>query len=209
MQLRAEEISAIIKKQIQNYEKAALTTETGTVLSVGDGIARIYGLEGAMAGELFEFPGPLMGLVLNLESDNVGGVGFGGVSDRERGVGRSAHWANPRRWRGRGARRASGECPRSSDRRKGPHRDAPSPTRRAQGSGNPRPPAGQRAATDRPQGHRQHGPDRPWAARAHHRRSSDGKDRGRRRHHHQPEGPGRLLLLRSHWAKAVDRRERG
>jgi hypothetical protein len=46
MQLRAEEISAIIKKQIQNYEKAALTTETGTVLSVGDGIARIYGLEG-------------------------------------------------------------------------------------------------------------------------------------------------------------------
>ncbi len=57
MQLRAEEISAIIKKQIQNYEKAALTTETGTVLSVGDGIARIYGLEGAMAGELLEFPG--------------------------------------------------------------------------------------------------------------------------------------------------------
>ena len=45
MQLRAEEISAIIKKQIQNYEKAALTTETGTVLSVGDGIARVYGLE--------------------------------------------------------------------------------------------------------------------------------------------------------------------
>ena len=57
MQLRAEEISAIIKKQIQNYEKAALTMETGTVLSVGDGIARIYGLEGAMAGELLEFPG--------------------------------------------------------------------------------------------------------------------------------------------------------
>jgi F-type H+-transporting ATPase subunit alpha len=49
MQLRAEEISQIIKKQIQSYEKAALTMETGTVLSVGDGIARIYGLEGAMA----------------------------------------------------------------------------------------------------------------------------------------------------------------
>ena len=55
MQLRAEEISQIIKKQIQNYEKAALTNETGTVLSVGDGIARVYGLEGAMAGELLEF----------------------------------------------------------------------------------------------------------------------------------------------------------
>ncbi len=77
MQLRAEEISSIIKKQIQSYEKAALTTETGTVLSVGDGIARIYGLEGAMAGELVEFPGGIMGLVLNLESDNVGAVLFG------------------------------------------------------------------------------------------------------------------------------------
>ena len=64
MQLRAEEISNIIKRQIQNYEKATVTTETGTVLSVGDGIARVYGLEGAMAGELLEFPGNLMGLVL-------------------------------------------------------------------------------------------------------------------------------------------------
>jgi F-type H+/Na+-transporting ATPase subunit alpha len=85
MQLRAEEISAIIKKQIQNYEKAALTTETGTVLSVGDGIARIYGLEGAMAGELLEFPGNLMGLVLNLEADNVGAVCFGDVSNVKEG----------------------------------------------------------------------------------------------------------------------------
>jgi F-type H+/Na+-transporting ATPase subunit alpha len=85
MQLRAEEISAIIKTQIQNYEKAALTTETGTVLSVGDGIARIYGLEGAMAGELLEFPGNLMGLVLNLESDNVGAVCFGEVTGIKEG----------------------------------------------------------------------------------------------------------------------------
>jgi F-type H+-transporting ATPase subunit alpha len=85
MQLRAEEISSIIKKQIQNYEKAALTTETGTVLSVGDGIARIYGLDGAMAGELLEFPGGLMGLVLNLESDNVGAVCFGEVSNVKEG----------------------------------------------------------------------------------------------------------------------------
>ena len=77
MQLRAEEISQIIKKQIQGYEKTALTTETGTVLSVGDGIARVHGLEGAMAGELLEFPGGLMGLVLNLEADNVGTVLFG------------------------------------------------------------------------------------------------------------------------------------
>ncbi len=77
MQLRAEEISQIIKKQIQGYEKATLTMETGTVLSVGDGIARVYGLDGAMSGELLEFPGTITGLVLNLESDNVGAVLFG------------------------------------------------------------------------------------------------------------------------------------
>jgi F-type H+-transporting ATPase subunit alpha len=86
MQLRAEEISSIIKKQIQNYEKAALTTETGTVLSVGDGIARVYGLEGAMAGELLEFPGNLMGLVLNLEADNVGSACFGEVTNVKEGA---------------------------------------------------------------------------------------------------------------------------
>jgi len=80
MQLRAEEISAIIKKQIQAYDGAPLTTETGTVLSVGDGIARVYGLDGAMSGELLEFPGGLMALVLNLETDNVGAVCFGDVS---------------------------------------------------------------------------------------------------------------------------------
>jgi len=86
MQLRAEEISSIIKKQIQNYEKAALTTETGTVLSVGDGIARVYGLESAMAGELLEFPGNLMGLVLNLEADNVGAACFGDVANVKEGA---------------------------------------------------------------------------------------------------------------------------
>jgi F-type H+-transporting ATPase subunit alpha len=86
MQLRAEEISQIIKKQIQSYEKAALTMETGTVLSVGDGIARVYGLEGAMAGELLEFPGNLMGLTLNLESDNVGVALFGDTAAIKEGA---------------------------------------------------------------------------------------------------------------------------
>jgi F-type H+-transporting ATPase subunit alpha len=85
MQLRAEEISQIIKKQIQGYEQVALTQETGSVLSVGDGIARGYGLEGAMAGELLEFPGNLMGLVLNLESDNVGAVLFGDATHVKEG----------------------------------------------------------------------------------------------------------------------------
>jgi F-type H+/Na+-transporting ATPase subunit alpha len=72
MHLRADEISQLIKKQIQNYDRAALVSETGTVLSTGDGIARVYGLEGAMAGELVEFPNGVNALVLNLEQDNVG-----------------------------------------------------------------------------------------------------------------------------------------
>jgi F-type H+-transporting ATPase subunit alpha len=72
MQIRAEEISAIIKRQIEDYDRKVDVAETGTVLSVGDGIARLYGLEGAMAGELLSFPHDVHGLVLNLEEDNVG-----------------------------------------------------------------------------------------------------------------------------------------
>ena len=86
MQLRAEEISSIIKKQIQSYERQSLTTETGTVLSIGDGIARIYGLEGVQSGELLEFPGNLMGLALNLEADNVGAALFGDVAGIKEGA---------------------------------------------------------------------------------------------------------------------------
>jgi F-type H+-transporting ATPase subunit alpha len=71
-ELKAEEISQIIRKQIEGYEQQVEVSETGTVISVGDGIARIYGLEKAMAHELLEFPGDLFGVVLNLEEDNVG-----------------------------------------------------------------------------------------------------------------------------------------
>jgi F-type H+-transporting ATPase subunit alpha len=77
MEIRAEEISQILKEQIKNYEARVSVAETGTILSVGDGIARVYGLENAMAGELLEFPGGLMGMVLNLEEDNVGAAIFG------------------------------------------------------------------------------------------------------------------------------------
>ena len=70
--IRAEEISEIISSQIKDYEKKLDVSETGTVLSVGDGIARIYGVENAMAMELLEFPGGILGMVLNLETDNVG-----------------------------------------------------------------------------------------------------------------------------------------
>jgi len=77
MQIRAEEISEIIKQQIQDYDKKVEVSETGSVISVGDGIARLHGLENAMAGELLEFPGNIMGMVLNLEADNVGAAILG------------------------------------------------------------------------------------------------------------------------------------
>ncbi len=72
MEIKAEEISQIIRQQIEQYDQKVSVVETGTVLTVGDGIARVYGLAGAMAGELLEFPHGVTGIVLNLEEDNVG-----------------------------------------------------------------------------------------------------------------------------------------
>lgn len=80
MDIRAAEISSILKKQIKDFGKEAQVSEIGQVLSVGDGIARVYGLDNVQAGEMVEFPGGIMGMALNLEVDNVGIVIFG--SDR-------------------------------------------------------------------------------------------------------------------------------
>ena len=77
MEIRADEISRIIREQIKDYGKKVEVTETGTVLSQADGVARIYGLAGAAAGELLEFPHGIRGLVLNLEEDNVGAAIMG------------------------------------------------------------------------------------------------------------------------------------
>jgi F-type H+-transporting ATPase subunit alpha len=85
MQLKAEEISRIIKQQIEQYDRKVEVMETGTILTVGDGIARVYGLDGAMAGELLEFPHDVMGMALNLEEDNVGVVLFGEDSELKEG----------------------------------------------------------------------------------------------------------------------------
>ena len=81
MDIRAAEISAILKDQIKNFGREAEVSEVGQVLSVGDGIARVYGLDNVQAGEMVEFPGGIRGMTLNLETDNVGIVIFG--SDRE------------------------------------------------------------------------------------------------------------------------------
>ena len=77
VKIRPDEISSVIRQQIEQYTQEAQVVNVGTVLSVGDGIARIYGLEKAMAGELLEFQDGTIGVALNLESDNVGAVLMG------------------------------------------------------------------------------------------------------------------------------------
>ncbi|RWM77433.1 MAG: F0F1 ATP synthase subunit alpha [Mesorhizobium sp.] len=85
MDIRAAEISAILKDQIKNFSKEAEVSEVGQVLSVGDGIARVYGLDNVQAGEMVEFPGGIRGMALNLEADNVGVVIFGADRDIKEG----------------------------------------------------------------------------------------------------------------------------
>jgi F-type H+-transporting ATPase subunit alpha len=84
-QIRADEIERILREEIENYEKAVEVSEVGSVISVGDGIARIYGLEKVMAGELIEFPHGVSGIALNLEEDQVGAVLLGDYTEIKEG----------------------------------------------------------------------------------------------------------------------------
>ena len=132
--IRAAEISAILKNEIANFGNEAEVTEVGQVLSVGDGIARVYGLDNVQAGETVEFENGVQGMALNLETDNVGIVIFGADRDIKEGqtvkrtgaivevpVGKRT--ARPRR------RRA-----RQSDRRQGPDQRDAALARRRQGA---------------------------------------------------------------------------
>ena len=85
MDIGAAEISAILKEQIANFGSEADVAEVGQVLSVGDGVARVYGLDNVQAGEMVEFPGGIRGMALNLETDNVGIVIFGEDRDIKEG----------------------------------------------------------------------------------------------------------------------------
>ena len=85
MEIRAAEISAILKDQIANFDAGSDVSEIGQVLSVGDGVARVYGLDNVQAGEMVEFPGGIKGMTLNLETDNVGIVIFGDDRDIKEG----------------------------------------------------------------------------------------------------------------------------
>src|SRR5665213_4617975 len=85
MDIQPAEISAILKREIQNFGAEAQVSEVGEVLSVGDGIARVFGLDNVQAGEMVEFPGGIKGMALNLETDNVGCVIFGNDSTIKEG----------------------------------------------------------------------------------------------------------------------------
>ncbi len=216
MDIRAAEISAILKNEIANFGNEAQVTEVGQVLSVGDGIARCYGLDNVQAGEMVEFENGIRGMALNLESDNVGVVIFGSDQNIKEGqtvkrtgaivdvpvgkemLGRVVDaLGNPIDGKGpiKGRARAR---PRG---REGPRHHS------AQ--------VGARADGDRPQGHRRADPDRPRPARADHRRPPDRQDRRCARHDPQPEGPERrrragepeaLLRLRRGRPEALHRR---
>src|SRR5512142_861906 len=84
-QIRADEITSILRQEIENYERAIDVSETGSVISVGDGIARIHGLEKVMAGELIEFSKSVSGIAMNLEEDQVGAVLLGDYTQIKEG----------------------------------------------------------------------------------------------------------------------------
>src|SRR5215813_14392927 len=84
-EIKADEITKLIREQIENYETKIAVDEVGTVMSIGDGIARLYGLDKVMAGELIEFPHNVAGLAMNLEEDQVGSVLLGDYTEVEEG----------------------------------------------------------------------------------------------------------------------------
>src|SRR5437016_13456743 len=84
-QIKADEITQLIREQIENYESKIAVDEVGTIISLGDGIARVYGLDKVMAGELLTFPHDVAGLAMNLEEDRVGVVQLGDYTESKEG----------------------------------------------------------------------------------------------------------------------------
>src|ERR1700710_1845143 len=173
MDIRAAEISKVIKDQIANFGTEAEVSETGQVLSVGDGIARIHGLDNVQAGEMVEFSNGVQGMALNLEADNVGVVIFGSDSEIKEGdvVKRTGTIVDVPVGKGLLGRVVDGLG--NPDRRKGPDRRRPAQPRRSQGAGYHPAPVGVRADAVGPKGDRRARPRRPRPARADHWRSPD------------------------------------
>ena len=187
MDIRAAEISAILKEQIKNFGQEAEVSEVGQVLSVGDGIARVYGLDNVQAGEMVEFESGVKGMALNLESDNVGIVIFG--TDREIKEGQTV-----KRTRaivevpvGKGLLGRVVDALGDPIDGKGPIKAEKRLARDVKAPGIiPRKSVHEPMATG-PQGDRCPDPDRPRPARTDHRRPPDRQDRDRARHDPEPE----------------------
>ena len=206
MAINVAEITSILKREIAGFEQRLQINEVGTVIEVGDGIARIYGLRNAMAGELLEFENGVMGQVFNLEEDSIGAVIFGDYLNIKEGdsvkttgrllevpvgdavIGRVV---NPLGQPLDGGPAIQSQRNPQAGHRRPRHRRAP---------------ARQRAPADRHQGDRQHDPHRPRPARADHRRPQDRQDRHRPRHHHQSKRHRREMLLRRRRPEGIVRR---
>ena len=209
MNIKADEISKIIRDQIGNYAVDVDVAEVGTIVSIGDGIARVHGVENTMAGEMLEFPHGVFGIALNLEEESVGAVLLGEYTEIKEGdtvkrTNRIISVPVGEELVGRVVN-ALGQ-PIDG---KGPIVSKQIARDRAHRAGRRRSLAGQGADADRPQGDRRDGADRPRPARADHRRPPDRQDRGRGRRDHQPEGPGRHLHLQRDRPEAVDDRAGG
>ncbi len=206
MKLRPEEITSILRERIENFDTESNLAEVGAVLQVGDGIARIHGLENCLALEMLELEHGVVGLAFNLEEDNVGAALFGEWEHVKEG--------EPVRRTGKVASVPVGEAllgrvvdplgqPIDGQ---GPVEATETRARRVEGARRDRPPAGEGAAADRDQGDRLDDERRPRPARADHRRPVDGQDRDRDRHDPQPARPEREVRLRGDRPEGVDGR---
>ena len=204
MNIKADEISKIIREQIGSYAVDVDVAEVGSIVSIGDGIARVHGVENAMAGEMLEFPHGVFGIALNLEEESVGAVLLGEFRKIKEGdlvkrTGRIISVPVGEELLGRVVNALGqpidGKGPIATKQFSPIERLAPGVVDR-----QPR----ARAAADRPQGHRRDGADRPRPARADHRRPADGQDRRRHRRDPQPEGHRRHLHLQRDRPEAVD-----
>ena len=184
-QIKADEITQLLREQIANYDSKVQVDEVGTITSLGDGIARLHGLDKVMAGELLSFPHGIAGLALSLEEDSVGAVILGDYTELSEGdeVKRTGTILSVPVGEGMIGRVVNALGQPIDD--KGPIASKAVAAHRAAGPRHHRPPAGARADGDRTQGHRRHDSHRPRPARADYRRPADGQDRRAAGHHHQ------------------------
>ena len=207
MKLRPEEITSILRQRIEEFDVETNLAEVGAVLQLGDGIARVHGLENCVALEMLELDHGVVGLAFNLEEDNVGVALFGAVGARSR---RATPCAAPARSpRCRSARRCSAASSTRSATRSTARARSTSTERRpleCKAPGVDPAPAGEGAAPDRDQGDRLDDERRPRPARADHRRPLDRQDRDRGRHDPEPARPEREVHLRRRRPEGLDGR---